>query len=186
MNALFKRLESLSLDIYAISNNIQELFKNKAFFCHLTGLKLSLRFDPIFAEIPHLCKKLNSFSFNFQSGIDDERPEFRSLLTSMQQLTRLKSLGFSWPTERKNFWSHFKPLPSLEYLLLTVSTHSLINDGFFEKEKLENIVSHWENIKELKTLEFTLSCSDFKEFSMGKMFMTKVLKKAQSLKTLKF
>ena len=154
--------------------------QNKTFFSYLTSLNLPLDFDPIFAEIPLISKKLNSLSLNFQSRIDDDKSEFRSLLVSIRQLTHLKSFKFNWPGEGKDFWSHFKPQPSLEHLMLT------FNAGLFEQDKLKDVVAYWADLEKLKTLEFSFSCLYFKEFSMGKMFMTKVLKKAQNLKTLKF
>jgi len=185
MDRLFKRLETLSLDAVTHNQNIQELFQNKTFFSHLTGLNLSLEFEPIFAEIPLWCKNLNSLSLDFQSGVD-EKPEFRNLLTSMQQLTRLESLEFAWPTDGKDFWSHFKPQPSLQYLQLRISSNDLLSAGLFEEDNLIEAVAHWEQIKELKVLECSLTCNSLEEFDLMRMFMTLVLGKVLKIETLKF
>jgi len=185
MDRLFKRLETLCLDLGIESDNLQVLFQNKRLFSHVTGLNLVLGFEPTFAEIPFICKKLNSLSLSCQRGID-EKPEFRSFLTSVRQLTQLKSLVFSGPGDGKNFWGHFKPQPSLEHLSFSMIPESFINAGLFDGDKLKDVVAHWEDIKELKTLGFGLSCSNFEEFRVMRMFMTSVMKKVQKLKALNF
>ena len=179
MGGLLKRLENLTLDLVPHTANVQELFQNKTFFSHLTGLNLSMGFDPIFAEVPHMCKNLNSLALAFPTGVDDERLEFRSLLTSMQELTQLKSLDFAWPREGKNFWSNFKPQSSLENLTLRMSSETFMDAGLFEED-------NWEEIKEMKTVEFSSLGMNHAEFDLMKMFMTRVLKKVGKLETLKF
>jgi len=184
MGRLLSRLETLSLDVRTYNNNIQEFFQNKTFFSHLTGLGLFERFDPIFAEILFTSKNLNSLSLDFESGVD-QKPEFTNFLTSMQHLSQLKRLQFDWPTDGKPFWSHFKPQPSLEYFLLRVEVHELTDAGFLEEDKAEDLVGHWEDLKELRVLEFSLSCSNPEDFNVVRLFMTRMLKKVQKLKTLK-
>jgi len=183
---LFGSLEAFFIDAETEALNIQELFQNKNLLSHLTDLRLSVPFDPTFAEIPLICKNLKSLALDFTQGVD-EKPEFRSLLTSMQHLAQLKSLFFIWPDEARNFWGHFKPQSSLRQLTLTFAPFQLVNEGLFGGDTVpKDAVGHWEDIQELDVLKFHVSYEEGDETNFAKQFLTMILKKVRKVHTLRY
>ena len=175
MSKLLDRLETLRIQVKMRNRNVQELFQNKNVLSHLTDLSLFAAFDPIFVEIPLMCKKLNALSLNFQNDVS-ERPEFLSLLASLKQL---KSIELSWPGDARGFFNHFKPHNSLRCLILN------FNERLFEdKSLLEG--SSWEEIQELDVLGLSISSQRAEDMVFVRSFVTMVLKKICKLKTLRF
>jgi len=184
-NAFFSRLESLSIDLKTRKMKIQELFQNKTIFSHVTDLNFLVKFDPIFCEVLESCKNLRSLSFDFLN-VSDQKPEFLRFLAGILSLSQLKSLEFAWPCEAKHFWNHFKPQPSLRYLKFRFDTPHLIKDGVFDLEaKDQDLVTHWEDIKELDGLEFNIAYVNPTDIILVRFFITKVLKKVRKLGSLK-
>jgi len=180
MKRLLGRLETFIMHVTTDSMNIQELFQNKNVFSHLTGLDLSANFDPVFVQIPQMCKNLESLHLYLQNGMH-KSPEFPSFLTSLQNLLNLKNLEFGWPGDAKSVWSSFKPPPALQRLLLRFSASELINEGLLG----EDVVSHWEDIQALKVLELNASWDTAEEMVFVKQFITMILKKVRRISSLK-
>jgi len=181
---LLHRLETLSLEAKTYGRDLEELFQNNDFLSHLTGLKLDVKFDPIICTIPETCQNLRSLSINFQFSLYHKSSGFVQFLTGIQSLAYLRNLEFTWPRYMKNFWSHFKPQPSIRSLKLQLETSDLIREGLFAENV--DLLGHWEEIKELDTLEFSNShFNDEQEIVLMKLFVTNVLKKINKLRSFK-
>ena len=186
MGRFINRLETLTLDVRNKNLDIQGLSQYKNIFSLLTGLSLSEKFDPAFCAIPQISKNLNSLSLHFQD-VPRRKSEFPALLTHIQSLSQLKSLALTLPPDFRQLWSHFKPQPFLKNLKLEFSSSNLTNEALSEgNTEAKDALDHWEEIKELDTLELHVSCEEAEDIVFVRRFITVILKKVCKVRSLMF
>jgi len=181
-------LKMLKIEITMQGLDLYELLENKTVFSHLRDLSFFWelrRFDQSLGMIPQICKNLRSLSIRFERFFY-ESPEFPSFLLSVQELPKLETLKFRWLKDAKEFLKYLKPPSSLKHFRLSFSATDLIEGGSMESRDIHsytNLVEHWEDIKDLETLECNYECESHEEVHFMRVFVTMVLKKVLKLKS---
>jgi len=185
MERLLSGLQALKIEIQSPDLKLQEMFQHQRILYYLTGLTFAwiiTKFDPSVTVIPQACQNLRSLKIGFAKFFS-KSASFGQFLEDIQKLPKLKGLEFNWSQDGKRFMEYLKPQASLRYLKMGFDVSDMAQE--VELSEIGELLEHWEEIKELESLEFNVECVDNEDIVFTKDFITGIMKKILKLRTFK-